>query len=87
MFGSPYYPAGVTDADIEYYFGGAPFCCKTCRYYSCGICEKRDSAYTKEELAEMDEDEIKAYERDITVGEDDYCEKYKCEEIDEEEGW
>ena len=87
-WGSPYYPAGVTDALIEEYFGDHGCCCATCEHYSGGACWKKENSLTAEEAEMMTQDEFDRY---ISVDTDDYCDEYdkKDDEIPDcfEDSW
>ena len=61
MWGSPYYPAGVTDAMIDKYFGDDGSCCEKCRYYLSGTCTKKEDEYSAKELEDMTDEEYESF--------------------------
>ena len=85
MFGSPYYPAGVTDEMIDKYFGGDGSCCNTCRYFSNGVCSRKENDL--EDMADEEYDAMSEKEKDefITVDKDDYCDDFDWKDDEYEE--
>ena len=81
MWGSPYYPAGVTDAMIDKYFGDDGSCCEKCRYYLSGTCTKKEDEYSAKELEDMTDEE---YEEATHVDSDDYCDDFEWEDDEPE---
>ena len=82
MFGSPYYPAGVTDELIDRYFGEGNERCSNCEYHcSDGTCRMKENSldddYTEEDIENMTMDE---YNRLITVDDDDCCDDWEPDE-------
>ena len=74
MFGSPYYPAGVTDEMIDRYFGDDGSCCEKCEHYLSGDCSRKENALSVEEAEAMTDEE---YAEAIHVDADDYCDDFE----------
>ena len=69
------YPDGVTDADIDYYFGeDETVRCETCKLYDDGFCILKIEV--AEELAEEDEWTMEEKESFAMVTPDSYCDQY-----------
>ena len=74
---SIYYPAGVTDEMIDYYFGDDGSCCKYCEHCYGGTCDLKSDELEElpeEEYAELTEAERKHY---ADVDDDDWCDQFE----------
>ena len=83
------YPPGVTDADIDRYFGvDEKACWKYCTNYVDGSCFVKEHCveadHTVEELEVMSQEE---YDQMIATEEDDYCDDYECRDNSYDEFW
>lgn len=74
---SPYYPAGVTDEMIDYYFGDHGECCAKCENFYGGTCTLKANRLTADEEEAMTQKEYDDY---ITVEDDDYCDDFEWRE-------
>lgn len=83
MFGSPYYPAGVTDEMIDKYFGDDGSCCAKCdNYYTCdSSCRLKENAITASEAESMTDEE---YEAVIHTDADDWCDRFEWKDEGED---
>ena len=82
------YPPGVTDADIDRYFGDDGSCCKYCWHYCNGdsSCSRKEYALSAEEQEQMTQEE---FDEAIHTDEDDYCDdfEWRDDEPEYEEEW
>ena len=73
------YPDGVTDADIDCYFGeDETVRCETCRYYDDGFCMLNIQYAEEQEEWSQEEKEQYAY-----TDAEDYCDSYERGHYDE----